>query len=155
VTHRFLPLIGSYDGLPWTFGAVCGKPQPDTCSSARSRTVVKTIYKIVPRELWQEARSAGVFRGAPIDLKDGYIHFSTGAQAVETARLHFAGQTDLLLVAVDATVFGDALKWEASRGGDLFPHLFADLPLDAVRWEKLLPLGTDGAHVFPAEIQEA
>lgn len=117
--------------------------------------MVKTIYKIVPRELWQEARSASVFRGASIDLKDGYIHFSTGAQAMETARLHFAGQTDLLLVAVDATVFGDALKWEASRGGDLFPHLFADLPLDAVRWEKPLPLGTDGAHVFPAEIQEA
>ncbi len=116
---------------------------------------MKTIYKIVPRELWQTARQAGVFRGAAIDLKDGYIHFSTGSQAVETARLHFAGQADLLLVAVDATAFGDALKWEPSRGGDLFPHLFADLPLDAVLWEKPLPLGANGAHVFPAEIQEA
>jgi uncharacterized protein (DUF952 family) len=117
--------------------------------------VVKTIYKIVPHELWHEARVTGVFRGAPIDLKDGYIHFSTAAQAVETARLHFAGQADLLLVAVDAKVFGDALKWETSRGGALFPHLFADLPLDAVLWEKRLPLGADGAHVFPAEILEA
>lgn len=117
--------------------------------------MVKTIYKIVPRELWQDARTAGVFQGAAIDLKDGYIHFSTGSQAVETARLHFTGQADLLLVAVDATVFGDALKWEPSRGGALFPHLFADLPLDAVLWEKPLPLGVDGAHVFPAEIQEA
>ena len=116
---------------------------------------MKTIYKIVPRELWQTARQAGVFRGAAIDLKDGYIHFSTGSQAVETARLHFAGQADLLLVAVDATAFGDALKWEPSRGGDLFPHLFADLPLDAVLWEKPLPLGADGAHAFPVEIKEA
>ena len=117
--------------------------------------MVKTIYKIVPQELWQDARKAGVFRGASIDLRDGYIHFSTGAQAIETARLHFAGQGDLLLVAVDATVFGDALKWEPSRGGALFPHLFADLPLDAVLWEKPLPLDPDGAHVFPTEIKEA
>lgn len=114
----------------------------------------KTIYKIVPRELWQEARNAGLFKGASIDLKDGYIHFSTGAQAVETARLHFAGQSDLLLVAVDAAVFGEALKWEASRGGDLFPHLYADLPLDAVLWEKPLALGADGLHVFPDMVEE-
>ncbi|PYB77636.1 MULTISPECIES: DUF952 domain-containing protein [Rhizobium] len=116
--------------------------------------MVKTIYKIVPQELWQEARKQGVFQGAPIDRKDGYIHFSTAAQAVETARLHFSGETDLLLVAVDAAVFGEALKWEPSRGGDLFPHLFADLPLDAVIWEKPLPLGPDGTHVFPADFDE-
>lgn len=114
----------------------------------------KTIYKIVPRELWQEARKAGLFKGAPIDLKDGYIHFSTAAQAIETAKLHFAGEADLLLVAVDATVFGETLKWEPSRGGDLFPHLYADLPLDAVLWEKPLPLGPDGLHVFPPMTQE-
>ncbi len=114
----------------------------------------KTIYKIVPKELWREARATGLFKGAQIDLKDGYIHFSTGAQAVETARLHFAGQSDLLLVAVDATVFGEALKWEASRGGDLFPHLYADLPLDAVIWEKPLPLGADGLHIFPSLVEE-
>lgn len=114
----------------------------------------KTIYKIVPRELWQEARAAGLFKGASIDLKDGYIHFSTGAQAIETARLHFAGQADLLLVAVDATLFGKALKWEASRGGDLFPHLYADLPLDAVLWEKPLALEDDGLHIFPSLVEE-
>jgi uncharacterized protein (DUF952 family) len=114
----------------------------------------KTIYKIVPRELWQEARVTGLFKGAAIDLTDGYIHFSTAAQAVETARLYFAGQSDLLLVAVDATLFGDALKWEASRGGALFPHLYADLPLDAVLWEKPLPLGADGLHVFPNLVEE-
>ena len=113
-----------------------------------------TIYKIVPSELWQEARKAGLFKGAAIDLKDGYIHFSTAAQAIETARLHFAGEADLLLVAIDATVFGEALKWEASRGGDLFPHLYANLPLDAVLWEKPLPLGADGLHVFPPMIEE-
>jgi uncharacterized protein (DUF952 family) len=114
----------------------------------------KTIYKIVPRELWQEARTAGLFKGASIDLKDGYIHFSTAAQAIETARLHFAGQADLLLVAVDAPLFGEALKWEASRGGDLFPHLYADLPLDAVLWEKPLALGDDGLHIFPSLVEE-
>ena len=109
----------------------------------------KIIYKIVPMELWQEARSLGVFKGAPIELKDGYIHFSTAAQAVDTARLHFAGETGLMLVAVDALVFGDSLKWEPSRGGDLFPHLFADLPFDAVLWERPLPVGPDGLHAFP------
>ena len=114
----------------------------------------KTIYKIVPRELWQEARKAALFKGAPIDLKDGYIHFSTAAQAIETAKLHFGGESDLLLVAVDATVFGETLKWEPSRGGDLFPHLYGDLPLDAVLWEKPLPLWPDGLHVFPTMTEE-
>ena len=108
-----------------------------------------TIYKIVPQELWQTARQSGVFRGAAIDLADGYIHFSTGPQAVATARLHFSGVGDLLLVAVDAAKLGEALRFEPSRGGDLFPHLYADLPMAAVLWEKPLPVGADGAHVFP------
>ena len=109
----------------------------------------RIIYKIVPREIWQEARSSGVFRGAAIDLDDGYIHFSTAAQAVETAARHFAGVENLLLVAVDTDALGAALRFEPSRGGDLFPHLYANLPLDAVLWEKPLPLGADGQHVFP------
>lgn len=109
----------------------------------------RIIYKIVPRELWQRARDEGVFRGAAIDLKDGYIHFSTAAQALETAARHFAGVEDLLLVAVDAASLGEALRLEPSRGGDLFPHLYANLPLEAVLWEKPLPLGADGMHVFP------
>lgn len=109
----------------------------------------RIIYKIVPRELWQRARDEGVFRGVAIDLNDGYIHFSTAAQAVETAARHFAGVEDLLLVAVDAASLGEALRFEPSRGGDLFPHLYAKLPLEAVLWEKPLPLGADGQHVFP------
>lgn len=107
------------------------------------------IYKIVPQELWQKARADGLFEGAAIDLADGYIHFSTAAQAVETARLHFAGQSGLLLVAVETAALGQALKWEPSRNAALFPHLYAALPFDAVAWEKPLPLGPDGGHVFP------
>ncbi|GEO83539.1 MULTISPECIES: DUF952 domain-containing protein [Alphaproteobacteria] len=109
----------------------------------------RIIYKIVPRELWQEARREGVFRGATIDLQDGYIHFSTAGQAIETAGRHFAGIDNLLLVAVEAAALGEALRFEPSRGGDLFPHLYANLPLDAVVWEKPLPLGADGLHIFP------
>lgn len=108
-----------------------------------------TIYKIAPRALWQAAEKAGVFTGAPVDLADGFIHFSTAAQVRETAAKHFAGQDDLLLVAIEAERLGDALKYEISRGGDLFPHLYGDLPLSAVRWVKPLPLRADGAHQFP------
>jgi uncharacterized protein (DUF952 family) len=109
----------------------------------------RIIYKIVPREIWQDARREGVFRGAAIDLQDGFIHFSTAAQALETARRHFAGAEGLLLVAVDTASLGEALRFEPSRGGDLFPHLYANLPLDAVLWEKPLPRGENGQHVFP------
>jgi uncharacterized protein (DUF952 family) len=108
-----------------------------------------TIYKISPRAAWQQAEAAGLFTGAPVDLADGFIHFSTGAQVRETAAKHFAGQSDLVLVAVDAAALGAGLKWEPSRGGALFPHLYGDLPMSAVRWTKPLTLGTDGAHLFP------
>ncbi|WP_421590828.1 DUF952 domain-containing protein [Shinella sp. M27] len=111
--------------------------------------MAKTIYKIVPASLWQRAKADGIFEGAAIDLTDGYIHFSTASQAKETAARHFAGQADLLLVAVDGDALGEKLVFEASRGGDLFPHLYAALPLSAVLWEKPLPLGPDGAHQFP------
>ena len=107
------------------------------------------IYKIVPESLWAEARAEGLFRGAAIDLTDGYIHFSTAAQAQETADRHFTGQSGLLLVAVEGEKLGEALKYEPSRGGDLFPHLYAHLPMGAVLWEKPLPLGPDGRHQFP------
>jgi uncharacterized protein (DUF952 family) len=111
--------------------------------------MAETIYKIAPAALWREAQAAGRFTGAPVDLADGYIHFSTASQARETAAKHFHGQADLLLVAVDAAALGEALKWEPSRGGDLFPHLYADLPLSAVRWVKPLPWGPEGEHLFP------
>ncbi|MCV9962629.1 DUF952 domain-containing protein [Pararhizobium sp. BT-229] len=107
------------------------------------------IYKIVPATLWQDALNSGEFKGAAIDLTDGYIHFSTAAQAKETAARHFAGQEGLLLVAVDGEKLGDRLVYEPSRGGDLFPHLYGPLCLDAVLWEKPLPLDADGNHIFP------
>lgn len=107
-----------------------------------------TIYKIAPEGLWREAERAGVFAGAPVDLTDGFIHFSTAAQLKETAARHFAGQTGLVLVAVDAEALGSALRYEPSRGGALFPHLYGTLPMSAVRSVKPLPLGS-GGHVFP------
>ncbi len=116
-------------------------------------TAMPVVYKIVPDTLWQQARQTGVFHGAAIDLTDGFIHFSTAKQARETAARHFAGQAGLLLVAIDGDALGDKLVFEPSRGGDLFPHLYAPLPLSAVLWEKPLPLGADGAHIFP-EISE-
>ena len=114
-----------------------------------SAAMSELIYKIAPQALWREAEAKGVFAGAPVDLADGYIHFSTAAQAAETAAKHFAGQDDLLLVAVDAGRLGAALKWEVSRGGALFPHLYAPLDPAAVAWVRPLPLGEDGRHVFP------
>lgn len=107
------------------------------------------IYKICPRALWQAAERQGVFCGAGIDLADGFIHFSTAAQVEETARRHFEGQADLLLVAVEAEALGQRLRYEPSRGGGLFPHLYGALPLTAVRWVKPLPLCSDGSHAFP------
>jgi uncharacterized protein (DUF952 family) len=118
----------------------------------RGRTrgaVARSIYKICPNVLWSEAERAGVFRGAPVDARDGFIHFSSATQVRETATRYFAGAEDLMLIAVDADALGDALKWEVSRGGDLFPHLYGDLPLGAVLWVRPLPLGTDQQHVFP------
>ncbi len=110
------------------------------------------IYKILPEALWRDARTKGRFEGAGIDLKDGFIHFSTAGQVRRTAELYFADQQGLLLVAVDGAMLGSALRYEPSRDGDLFPHLYANLPLDAVVWEKPLPLGPDGAHEFPENL---
>ena len=110
------------------------------------------IYKIVSRALWAEAEASGTFTGAPVDLADGYIHFSAAAQVRDTARLHFAGQDDLLLVALDAETLGPGLRWEASRGGAFFPHLYGTFaPADAAWIEDLL-LGPDGLHRFPAAL---
>ena len=108
-----------------------------------------TIYKICDSALWREAQRAGVLTGAPVDHADGFIHFSCAHQVAETAERHFAGKSDLLLVAVDAAALGSALRYEPSRGGELFPHLYASLPLSAVRWVKPLPLGAEGKHAFP------
>jgi len=109
------------------------------------------IYKICPRALWREAERVGRFDGAPIDLADGFIHFSTAGQVRETAARHFAGEDDLLLIAVDPEPLGAALRYEPSRGGDLFPHLYGSLPFSAVREVAALPLQA-GSHVFPTDI---
>ena len=107
------------------------------------------IYKIYAAPAWREAERERRFRGAAIDARDGFIHFSTAAQVVETSAKHFAGAADLVLVAVDARRLGAALRWGPARGGALFPHLYGVLPLDAVLWVKPLPLGPHGRHVFP------
>lgn len=109
-----------------------------------------TIYKIVPKQLWLEAMETGSFIGSPLDIADGFIHFSTAAQVHETARRHFVGVPDLLLVAVPAAALGDAIKWEPSRGGDLFPHLYGLLPVTLAAWVKPIPIGSDGQPVVPA-----
>ncbi len=113
-----------------------------------------TIYKICPASLWREAERAGVFLGMPIDRQDGYIHFSAADQVAETAAKHFAGVRDLVLVAVEAEALGPMLKWEPSRGGALFPHLFRSMPMSAVLWVKPLPLDAGGRHVFDHRILE-
>jgi len=107
------------------------------------------VFKIVPETLWRSAVDQGVFNGAPVDLADGYIHFSTADQARETAAKHFAGQSGLLLAAFEAERFGEALKWEPSRGGALFPHLYGTFEPDAALWVRDLPVSADGTHLFP------
>ena len=116
---------------------------------AGNQEFMSIIYKICTVLLWQEAEAAGLFKGAPIDVQDGYLHFSTAEQVRETAAKHFAGQSNLLLIAIDADSLGDTLRYEPSRGGALFPHLYAPLDLSAVLWVKPLPLGPDGHHIFP------
>ena len=106
------------------------------------------IFKILRRTEWDAFRAAGRTAGAPVDLADGYIHFSTAAQVAETAAKHFATESDLVLVAVDPDRLGADLRWEPSRGGQLFPHLYRELRLEDVLWDKSLPLGSAG-HIFP------
>ena len=120
---------------------------------ADARGIVPTnIYKICDATLWRAAESKGIFHGAGVDMRDGFIHFSTAAQVRATAAKHFAGADGLVLVTVDMDALGDRLKWEVSRGGDLFPHLYGPLQLAAVRSVEPLSLGSDGRHVFPEQI---
>lgn len=106
------------------------------------------ILKIFRRAEWDAFQSAGETSGAPIDLKDGYIHFSTPDQVAATAAKYFATESDLVLLAVDPARLGAALRWEPARGGALFPHLYRNLRLADVVWDKSLPLGRSG-HIFP------
>lgn len=107
------------------------------------------IYHICKAEAWAEARAAGVYRGSPLDRRDGFIHFSAAEQLRETADLHLTGQEGLVLLVVEAASLGEALVWESSRGDALFPHLYAPLPVEAVAAVHELPLGPDGRHAFP------
>lgn len=111
------------------------------------------IFKIVPHLMWADAKQKGIFLGAPIDLQDGFIHFSTADQVRETAAKHFAGQRDLLLLTVEAKALGSDLVYEVSRGGALFPHLYAPLTINAVIAEEALPLDADGHHIFPETLK--
>jgi uncharacterized protein (DUF952 family) len=108
------------------------------------RLPMTRIYKILPGDVWLAAQKAGVFTGAGIDHRDGYIHFSTAAQAQETARLHFRGQADLVVLEIDAEALATALTWEPSRGGVLFPHLYSSLATDHVVAVHPAPLDADG-----------
>ncbi len=109
------------------------------------------IYKILPRGEWEAAEAAGRFRGSGIDLQDGYIHLSTRQQVVETAERYFRGQRGLLLLAVAADRLGDALRYEPSRNGQLFPHVYGELPVDAVARVHPLELNDDETVRFPEE----
>lgn len=109
------------------------------------------IYKIFRADEFAAFESAGRTEGAPVDLSDGFIHFSTGVQVAETAAKHFAGEDDLVLLALEADALGPELKWERSRGGALFPHLYRPLTAQDVLWVRPLPL-EDGRHVFPESL---
>jgi len=112
------------------------------------------IYKITTAAAYAPARLSGSFIGMPIDAQDGYMHFSTAAQLPETLRLHFAGQADLLLLAVRSADLGDSLVWEPSRGGELFPHLYGGpLALAHVVWEAPISVGADGSCALPGEVR--
>ena len=109
---------------------------------------MRLVFKVVASPEWRAAEAAGAFAGAAADRADGYIHLSTAEQAPETAAKWFSGRDDLTLVGIDAAALGASLRWEPSRGGALFPHLYAVLPLSAVVWSRPLPLGPDGRHDF-------
>ena len=109
------------------------------------------IYKILRADEWEALLEFGETDGAPIDVTDGYIHFSTAEQVRETAGKHFAGEEDLMILCLESATLGQDLKWEPSRGGALFPHLYGKLRLDDVLWEENLPL-EDGVHVFPEDV---
>ena len=110
---------------------------------------MRRIYKICSAAAWREAERQGVYRGSADDARDGFIHFSASSQVAGTASKHFAGQTGLLLIAVDADALGTALRWERSRNNELFPHLYGELDLGAVIAIHDMPVLSDGTHEIP------
>jgi len=111
--------------------------------------MTKCAYKIIDGPSWRAAEESGRFAGAAVDHADGFIHLSAADQVAETAAKHFAGMEGLLLVAVDCAALGEDLRWEPSRGGALFPHVYGEIPMSAVRWTAPLPLDPDGRHILP------
>ena len=122
-----------------------------TPRQVRVISLAMLIYKIFRSSEWDHLQSEGVTSGAPVDLADGYIHFSTAEQAAETVAKHFSGEDGLFLLAVDVEPLGPDLKWETSRGGALFPHLYRKLTREDVLWARQLPL-KNGEHVFPEDM---
>lgn len=110
---------------------------------------MRTIYKICDAPAWRAAEQAGVYRGSADDSRDGFIHFSTAEQVAGTLAKHYAGKTDLKLIAVDVEALGPALRWEPSRGGALFPHLYGELALGAVASVQEIATRADGGHDVP------
>lgn len=116
--------------------------------------MTRLVFKVAAARDWQQAASSGLFTGSPVDQRDGFIHLSAPDQLAVTLAKHFCGQRDLVLAAYDADELGPALKWEPSRGGALFPHLYAPLPVARARWTKPLELGNDGVPLLPEDIEE-
>lgn len=110
------------------------------------------IFKIADGEAWRAALTEGRYRGSADDIRDGFIHFSTAEQTRATAQKHFTGRAGLIIAAIDGSRLGPALKWEASRGGALFPHLYAALLMETVVWWRPLPLDAAGVHIMPGEV---
>lgn len=111
------------------------------------------ILKILRASEWNALRGAGRFEGSADDLRDGFIHFSSLSQVVGTAAKHFRDEPDLTLVACEESAFGDALRWEVSRNGERFPHLYAALDLRDVSWAEPFDLGPDGVHILPERLK--
>ena len=111
------------------------------------------IYKIATAEAYAAAQASGTFTGMPVDIADGYIHFSTAEQVGQTLSLHFRGLSDLMLIAVRTADIGTELVWETSRGGQLFPHLYAPFPMGAVEWAEAVHVEADGRCDLPAAVR--
>lgn len=110
------------------------------------------VFKILPAQLWQDAVRSGAFTGSADDIRDGFIHLSTADQVPGTLAKYFREQPDLLIIAFASRDFGPLLKWEPSRGGELFPHIYGNIPVALALWQKPLPLGADGVPVFTKEL---
>jgi uncharacterized protein (DUF952 family) len=141
--------FGRFTSKSGTSGETPKKPNKRRQTIIRKPEQVRRIYKICPASAWREAERQGVYRGSADDARDGFIHFSTALQVAETVKKHFFGQTELLLIAVDAEALGEALRWEPSRNAELFPHLYGELNLEAVMDVLDMRTRPDGTHDIP------